>query len=74
MEAPEYFVRSGVVDSCACSVVCEIQGFLILKLLELSPVAVAFCVCAVLLQLICLNWLCCLTQRSISHVRVFQIM
>lgn len=74
MEAPEYFVRSGVVDSCACSVVCEIQGFLILKLLGLSPVAVAFCVCAVLLQLICLNWLCCLTQRSISHVRVFQIM
>lgn len=62
MEAPEYFVRSCVVDSRAYNV-CEIQGFLILKLLGLSPVAVTLCVCTVLLQLICLNWLCYLTQR-----------
>lgn len=64
MEVPEYFVRYRVVDSCACGVVCEIQGFLIRKLLGLSPVAVTFCVCSMLLQLICLNWLCYLTQRG----------
>lgn len=69
MEAPECFVGSCVVDSCARSVVSEIQGFLILKLLGLSPVAVTVCVSSVLLQLICLNWPCYLIQRSISHVR-----
>lgn len=64
MDAPEYFFTSCVVDSCPFSVVCEIQGFLNLKLLGLSPVAVPFSVCAVLLQLMCLNWLCCWTQRG----------
>lgn len=47
MEALEYFVRPCLVDSCASSVVCEIQGFLILKQLGLSPVAVIFCLCSV---------------------------